>query len=610
MKVLGITTTQEIFIGSRERNFRNNEFLIVEDEIQGPIIGEIVEARTFNRFIPLNIGGDFVDNSVLESLKVMGYDINNETIYIGKLRFFEETLYPVLTGSDVRLPHFSEIKDLLLSIDTKDSLVLGVIKNTDDLTEESDGQYQNLLHIYENKKYSKQRELPYLLDYRGMHQYPHIGVFGGSGSGKSFGLRVILEELMEKNVPTIVLDPHYEMDFSTPSKISEKNYKEKFISLQIGVDIGIKFEELTKKDIKNLLNATSHLSDSMNNVIDIMFVSGNNYYSFSNKLQLLLDAQEIGSKEKLQDYILSEPDETKRRQLEEQKKIYEKYDKTCNNQSVRGVLWRLNSLFREGIFSHGINALEDGLYGGKLIVIQGSTRLINVFSTYILSKLYHRRKEYRDAVYRDENQKFFPPFIIVTDEAHNFAPKGFDTPSKGILKEISQEGRKYGVFLILATQRPTLLDETITAQLNTKFIFRTVRASDIDTIREETDLSSDEAKRLPYLKTGDVFISSSQRGRTSFVRIRAANTTSPHTENPFDELDQAKTKSFEEFYRVIEEFLPLSTTNTLQTMKTLNEKHGLNLTYDQLNQKMKDLCDYGYIEVVEDFLGSVYQKKE
>jgi len=39
---------------------------------------------------------------------------------------------------------------------------------------------------------------------------------------------------------------------------------------------------------------------------------------------------------------------------------------------------------------------------------------------------------------------------VVTDEAHNFAPKGYDCPSKAILKEISQEGRKYGVFLILA----------------------------------------------------------------------------------------------------------------------------------------------------------------
>ncbi len=170
---------------------------------------------------------------------------------------------------------------------------------------------------------------------------------------------------------------------------------------------------------------------------------------------------------------------------------------------------------------------------GKLIVIQGNTRILQVFSTYLLNNLYHRRRDYKDAQYRKTTADYFPPFIIVTDEAHNFAPKGYEPPSKSILKEISQEGRKYGTFLILATQRPTLLDETITAQLNTKFIFRTVRASDIQTIKEETDITEEEARRLPYLRTGDVFISEALMGRTIFARIRAANTTSPpHTETP------------------------------------------------------------------------------
>ena len=38
------------------------------------------------------------------------------------------------------------------------------------------------------------------------------------------------------------------------------------------------------------------------------------------------------------------------------------------------------------------------------------------------------------------------------------------------------------------------------------------------------------------MRTGDVFISEALMGRTIFSRIRAANTSSPHTENPFDEL--------------------------------------------------------------------------
>lgn len=610
MKVLGITTTREVYIGSKEKNFRNNEFLIVEDPVQGDIIGEVVDSKTFNRFIPLDIGGDFIDSDVLSSLGSMGYDVGDETVYVAKLRFFEELLYPPLTGSDLRAPEFNEIKNLLIDTKPNNSLILGSIKNTDNIAEGMDDIYKNLFTTFENNEYLKQRELPYLFDYKSMHQYPHIGVFGGSGSGKSFGLRVVLEELMEMGVPAIVMDPHYEMDFSNNSEISDKNYSDKFKCLEIGLHTGIKFQELQKRDLKNLLNAASPLTDSMKNVIDVMLAKGSSYESFKNKLDMLLEGQEIGSRDKILAEIAAEPDISKKNRLGEVLDVYERYDKTCNSMSVRGVLWRLINLQNEGIFSHNIDELLDLLKRRKLVVLQGSTRMINVFSTYLLAKLYYLRKEYRDELYRNNAKvDYFPPFVIITDEAHNFAPKGFDTPSKSILREISQEGRKYGVFLILATQRPTLLDETITAQLNTKLIFRTVRASDIDTIKEETDLSSDETKRLPYLSSGDVFISSAKKGRTSFVRIRAANTVSPHTENPFDELEGHENEEYEKFFMDIKDLLPIDASNLSVVLMNYNKKSGENLSYDDLKNKLDELCQRDFIEKEDNFLTEMYKIK-
>lgn len=610
MKVLGVTTTREVYIGSKDKNFRNNEFLIVEDPVQGDIIGEVVDSQTFNRFIPLDIGGDFVDSDVLSSLGSMGYDVGDETVYVAKLRFFEELLYPPLTGSDLRAPVFDEIKNLLIDTLPKESLILGSIKNTDNIAQGMDDVYRDLFSTFQNKEFIKQRELPYLFDYKSMHQYPHIGVFGGSGSGKSFGIRVLLEELMEMGVPAIVMDPHYEMDFTNNSEISNKDYTDKFKCLEIGIQTGIKFQELQKRDLKNLLNAASPLTDSMNNVIDVMLSKGASFESFKNKLDLLLEGQEIGSRDKILSEIAIEEDQIRRDRLEEVLDIYERYDKTCNSMSVRGVLWRLMTLQGEGIFSHNIDELLDLLKRRKLVVLQGSTRMINVFSTYLLSKLYYLRKEYRDELYRNNVKvDYFPPFIIITDEAHNFAPKGFDTPSKSILREISQEGRKYGVFLILATQRPTLLDETITAQLNTKLIFRTVRASDIDTIREETDLSSDETKRLPYLSSGDVFISSAKKGRTSFVRIRAANTVSPHTENPFDELTAHDNEVYEKFFLDIKDLLPIDTSNLNGALMNYNKKSGDNLSYDEFKNNLDMLCEIEMIEKETNFLTEMYKIK-
>ena len=112
MKVVGITTQQEVYVGSKDRNFRINEFLIIMDEYQGDLMGEVVEAKTYNRYIPLNINGDLVDSSVLESLKAIGYNVDEDTIYIAKVRLLNEAQYPIETGSDVRVPRFKEVKNL------------------------------------------------------------------------------------------------------------------------------------------------------------------------------------------------------------------------------------------------------------------------------------------------------------------------------------------------------------------------------------------------------------------------------------------------------------------------------------------------------------------
>ena len=611
MKVVGITTQQEVFVGSKERNFRINEFLIIEDSYQSDLLGEVVEAQTFNRYIPLNIYGDFVDNSVLESLKSLGYDVDEDTIYIAKVRLLNEALYPVQTGSDVRLPKFMEVKDFMIKTTKKDGFVLGVIRNTDDMVEDMDDEYKNILSTFEEGKIKPQMDIPYIMDFKAMHHYPHIGVFGGSGSGKSFGLRVVLEEIMVQHIPTIVLDPHYEMDFGQLADYVEDkgiSFKDGFKCLQVGTHVGVKFEDLSAGDLKNLLDAASNLTDSMNNVVDILFKRRDSYQSFFNRMQMLTDAQEEGSPERIQNKIDNATSNDEEKAWKERKELYAKYDKTCPYNSVKGIIWRLQRLSNEGVFSKDIREIEEGLQNGQLIVIQGSTRILQVFSTYLLNNLYHKRREYKDALYKRSSAEYFPPFIIVTDEAHNFAPKGYDSPSKSILKEISQEGRKYGVFLILATQRPTLLDETITAQLNTKFIFRTVRASDIQTIKEETDLTMEESRRLPYLRTGDVFVSSASMGRTIFARVRAALTTSPHTENPFDELRAKSKEEDEKFLNIIMKKLPINDLDLLNTIVDIERETKITYTIDQLEGRLKIMVEKGYITKEETIFGYRYKE--
>src|SRR5262249_57255084 len=67
------------------------------------------------------------------------------------------------------------------------------------------------------------------------------------------------------------------------------------------------------------------------------------------------------------------------------------------------------------------------------------------------------------------------PMLFVCEEAHRYAATdrsmGFG-PTRRAISRLAKEGRKYGVFLGLVTQRPAELDPTIISQCSTLFAMR------------------------------------------------------------------------------------------------------------------------------------------
>ncbi|MCK8824493.1 ATP-binding protein [Fuchsiella alkaliacetigena] len=610
MQVVGLTTQQEVYVASKERKFRSNEILkILDSELDNPL-GEVVETQSYNRFIPLSIKDSFVDKGVLESLRSIGYNVDEDEINIAKVRLLTEATYPIKTGVAAEVPAFTEVKELLVKESPAEGLVLGVIKGTEEMAAGMDDDLKDVAPLLKGKEVVAQQGVPFNFKLKAMHQYPHIGIIGGSGSGKSFGMRVMLEELMKLEIPTLVFDPHFEMDFSEkfpdlPTEY-EEDFESKFEIFQVGRQVGVNFEDLSTKDLLDLLSAASDLSESMVNAVETLHnaeAKRDSFFTFAERLADLRQALELGRKRIQRKLKSGELSGQQKEEYQHYLALIDDYG-SLHLSSITGLTWRLNKLKRHGLFQQSISEIEAALQSRKLVVVQGPIWLLQVFATYLLGNLYRQRRDYKDADYSGETADYFPPFLVATDEAHNFAPKGYDSPTKRVLKEISQEGRKYGVFLILATQRPTLLADTVTAQLNSKFVFRTVRASDIETIKQETDLTAEEAKRLPYLSSGDAFVSSAIFGRTMAVRIRVAKTTSPHTQNPFDELE-AKTKAKEdELYGAIAKHLPIYDDDMLTELKAVNkELEGKMLSRNQLQDRLETLVERGRLKKEDSPLG-------
>lgn len=105
-----------------------------------------------------------------------------------------------------------------------------------------------------------------------------------------------------------------------------------------------------------------------------------------------------------------------------------------------------------------------------------------------------------------------PPFQTVIEEAHNFIPsrqEGMDeTPSLMTVRKVITEGRKFGTGLMIISQRPARLDETILTQCNSFLVLRLVNPKDKNFVRSVMEnLSESDANILQTFGPGQGIVS-------------------------------------------------------------------------------------------------------
>ena len=100
------------------------------------------------------------------------------------------------------------------------------------------------------------------------------------------------------------------------------------------------------------------------------------------------------------------------------------------------------------------------------------------------------------------------PVLIVLEEAHRYLGESAPPVARDAANKIAREGRKYGVGLMLVTQRPSELPDTALAQCGTLIALRLSNSSDQGKIRSALpDSVSGLAEALPSLRTGEAIIS-------------------------------------------------------------------------------------------------------
>lgn len=96
------------------------------------------------------------------------------------------------------------------------------------------------------------------------------------------------------------------------------------------------------------------------------------------------------------------------------------------------------------------------------------------------------------------------PVLVVLEEAHRYLGKAANVLTRESANRIAREGRKYGVGLVLVSQRPTELPDTALAQCGTIVALRLSNSEDQSSIRAALpDAIAGLASVLPSLRTGE-----------------------------------------------------------------------------------------------------------
>lgn len=152
--------------------------------------------------------------------------------------------------------------------------------------------------------------------------------------------------------------------------------------------------------------------------------------------------------------------------------------------------------------------------------------------------------------FKDEDRGTMP-IVMVLEEAQNYIPeinkKDRTSISRKVFERIAREGRKYGLSLVISSQRPSELSKTVLSQCNSFIIHRLQNPDDQQYIRKLVSSASSEVlNQLPILPQQHAIILGDAVRTPVMARINTAS-PKPKSDNPhFVEnwLNEGKNKEF------------------------------------------------------------------
>jgi len=423
-KIIGKTTTNDFKL-SLEQPAKKLDYLKAEHKEHGTILAQILEIEKTN-------------NETIAICTVVGFRDKNKLLKLLRT--------PLEPNSEIFKAEDSLIKSVLGLENTPNSAFIGTL----------DG-YENIKVFLDlNKLITK-----------------HCSILAKSGSGKSYASSVLLEELLLRNIPIVIIDPHGEYQ-------------------------SLKFPNTENKDklAKFNLKPASFLNKIQEFSTDISINPGCFPLKMSNKALTaseLLHLLPVNLSSNQQGILYSSLKHMK--QIDFENLIFQlEQEESSAKFTLINIIEYVKSL---DLFSDNPTLPQDLVKPSKasIINLRGVPPEVQEVIVYKLA---------RD-LFMERKKNNIPPFFLVIEEAQNFAPeRNFgESKSSSILRQIASEGRKFGLGLCIISQRSARVDKNVLSQCSTQIILKITNPNDIKAISNSLEgINSQTESEIQGLSIG------------------------------------------------------------------------------------------------------------
>ncbi len=147
-----------------------------------------------------------------------------------------------------------------------------------------------------------------------------------------------------------------------------------------------------------------------------------------------------------------------------------------------------------------VSPIENRLEVVDLPSLKNKATTLLAINTILSSEWDRARREWSRALQKSEKEDDRSPTFIIVDEAHNLIPDETRGKAEDALREqfrtLVAEGRKYGLFLILVSQRPDKLDPLVVSECENKALMKLTSASVLKTTHQMLGLDDVHPKLL------------------------------------------------------------------------------------------------------------------